>query len=336
MPKISIIVPVYKSEKYLSECVESILNQSFRDLEIILVDDGSPDDSPAICDKYAESDERVRVVHKENRGVSTARNAGLEIATGDYVTFVDSDDFIEPNMYERMAFVASENNCDVVLCDCVKDFGDRSEVYSHDIRSGFYDRKQLEEEYFPHLLMMENVEYPATISNCLLLFRRNLANDVRYLEGVRYSEDLLFGAQLLYRANSFFYMKNEAYYHYRMNPDSATHKFVSDKWNDYVKLHQGIIDAFASCRDFDFRGQIDLCLLFFLYNSLNDILGTSQMSYSDKKCKINSILKENKIREMFCRIRISKLSISYKQRIITWLYKKRLAIGLLCRYYTKR
>ena len=333
---ISVIVPVYKAEKYLSECVDSILNQTFCDLELILVDDGSPDNSPVMCDEYAKMDSRVRVIHKKNGGVSSARNTGLDSATGEYIAFVDSDDFIESDMYERMMSVAVKYDCDVVLSDCKKDFGEYSEIYSHDIRGGFYGRKQLEQEYFQHLLMMENVEYPATISNCVMLFRREIVSDIRYMQGVRYSEDLLFGAQLMYRANSFFYMKGEALYHYRMNPNSATHKFVPDKWNDYTKLHQGIVDKFSSCRDFDFGYQIDLCLLFFLYNTLGDIFDTSQISRKEKIKLAKEILRDAKIHDMFERIKVSDLPISYKQKGITWLYKYRVAIGLLCIHYEKR
>ena len=98
---ISVIVPIYKVEKYLDECIESIVNKTYRNLEIILVDDGSPDKCPEMCDQWAKKDERIRVIHKENGGLSSARNAGLDVATGDYVGFVDSDDFIERDMYEK-------------------------------------------------------------------------------------------------------------------------------------------------------------------------------------------------------------------------------------------
>ncbi len=100
MPLFSIIIPVYNVEKYLNKCVDSVLNQTFTDFEVILVDDGSPDNCPAICDSYAEKDKRVRVIHKQNGGLICARKSGLEAARGDYIGFVDSDDWIEENMYE--------------------------------------------------------------------------------------------------------------------------------------------------------------------------------------------------------------------------------------------
>lgn len=334
MPKISVIVPVYRAEQYLPTCVESILGQTFSDLELLLIDDGSPDRSGELCDQYAEQDARVRVIHKENGGVSTARNAGLDAATGEYITFVDSDDYIDACIYEKM-MAEAERGAEVVMCDCLKEFPDRSVLYTHPIRSGFYSRAQLEREYFPHLLVMENVEYPATISNCLLLFRRKLAENVRYLTGVRYSEDLLFGAQLMYHARSFFYLKEQAYYHYRMNDQSATHKFVPDKWNDYRKLHHGIQTVFGECKDFDFKPQIDLCLLFFLYNSVGDILRAKQLPRKERTKMIHAILQSEVVSHMFSRLEIRSLPISKKQKLITWLYKNRLAIGLLCIYYER-
>ena len=136
MKKISVIVPVYKAEDVLIKCVESILTQTYKNLEVILVDDGSPDHSGAICDQYVKKDNRVKVIHKKNGGVSSARNCGLDVATGDYCTFVDSDDYIDPTMYENMMKKAKQFDCDVVMCDCVKEYGDRSEVYTHEIPSG--------------------------------------------------------------------------------------------------------------------------------------------------------------------------------------------------------
>lgn len=116
---ISVIVPIYKVEKYLKRCVDSIINQTYKNLEIILVDDGSPDGCGSICDEYAEKDSRVRVIHKENGGLSDARNAGLDIAAGEYIGFVDSDDYIAPEMYEVMLGRLTETGADTAVCNCL-------------------------------------------------------------------------------------------------------------------------------------------------------------------------------------------------------------------------
>ena len=333
---ISVIVPVYKAEKFLNRCVSSILNQTYTDLELILVDDGSPDESPKMCDEFARADERVRVIHKKNGGVSTARNAGLDAARGEYIAFVDSDDFLEPDAYEKMMEKAKAYNCDVVMCDCIKDFPKDSTIYSHGIREGFYSREQIQSEHYPHLLMMENVEYPATISNVTLLWRGALNTpEMRYIPGVRFSEDLLFGAKLLRSANSFYYMKGEALYHYVMNEASASHTYVSDKWNDYQLLHSRLCEEFAKDEAYDFTHQLDLCLLFFLYNTLGETC-VANLSSDEKKAKLREILSTPSVRKMFRRIQVRKLPISLKLKLVTAMYKYRFGLNVLVRYFGRR
>ena len=350
MYKISVIVPVYKAETTLCRCVDSILSQTYRDLEVILVDDGSPDSSGAICDAFAEADSRVRVIHQKNRGVAAARNSGLDLASGDYITFVDSDDYIDKTMYLSMMNIVDEYECDVVLCDCIKEFEDHTELYSHDIRPGYYSREDLEREYFPHLLMMPSVEYPPTISNWCCLFRqRQFAgqtgsaeeNDVekdrlrlRYVEGVRYSEDLLFGAQMMYHAHSFYYMKESAFYHYDCtNEMSATHTFVPDKWQDYKKLYKYIIKYFGKCEEYDFGSQIDKILLFFVYNTTVEIM---TVGIEDSVRNVRAILDDPDVREMFKRVKVLRLPISRNLKIWTICYKYRICIKMLCAYMKRK
>lgn len=120
MPEISIIVPVYNVEKYLEQCIDSILTQTFEDFELILVDDGSPDKCPEICDEYAQKDDRVRVIHKENGGVSSARNAGMKLACGEYILFCDSDDYVSPLWCELMLNAARSHPLSLVSCNLRK------------------------------------------------------------------------------------------------------------------------------------------------------------------------------------------------------------------------
>lgn len=120
MPLISVIVPVYNVEKYLDACVESIVNQTYKELEIILVDDGSPDRCPEMCDAWAKKDSRIKVIHKENGGLSDARNCGMKVATGEYIGFVDSDDLIHPQMFEKLFDVISKTNADIAQCNYIK------------------------------------------------------------------------------------------------------------------------------------------------------------------------------------------------------------------------
>ena len=166
---ISIIVPVYKVEPYLNKCVDSIINQTYKNIEIILVDDGSPDNCPKICDKYALLDQRIRVIHKENGGLSSARNAGISIATGEYIGFVDSDDYIAPTMYETLYKILKENNADLAICNFsnVDEFGNALKKHPSPIISEVLTQHEAYEKLFLpgywHYVTAWNKLYPKRI-----------------------------------------------------------------------------------------------------------------------------------------------------------------------------
>ena len=126
MALISVIIPVYKVEEYLENCIQSVIKQTVSDLEIILVDDGSPDQCPEICDLWADKDSRIKVIHKENGGLSDARNAGMKVATGEYVSFIDSDDYISLDFYETLLETIVDNDSDIVECGVVKFYEDNN------------------------------------------------------------------------------------------------------------------------------------------------------------------------------------------------------------------
>ena len=126
-PLISIVIPVYKVEKFLGRCVESVVNQTYKNLEIFLIDDGSPDNCPQICDEWAEKESRIKVIHLENAGVANARNTALKQISGDYVGFVDSDDYVEPDMYEKLLDTALKNDADITFCSYQINDEDRGE-----------------------------------------------------------------------------------------------------------------------------------------------------------------------------------------------------------------
>ncbi len=127
---ISVFVPVYRVENYLEKCLDSITGQTYTDLEILLIDDGSPDRCGEICDRYADVDHRIQVFHTENHGLSSARNLGLEHAKGEYIGFVDSDDWIEPDMFARLLAAIEDNNADIAVCGRVMEYPDKKEVIS--------------------------------------------------------------------------------------------------------------------------------------------------------------------------------------------------------------
>lgn len=203
---VSVVVPVYKVEKYLDRCVKSLVNQTYKDIEIILVDDGSPDSCPGLCDEYRNKYENIRVVHKKNGGLSSARNAGLSEAKGEYVGFVDSDDDVDVHMYERMYQVITSEKVDFVMSDYIRVLDEGNQyLKTLDIQEGRYDKAAIREKIFPQLIMGENLEYGPLLSVWHCLYRTEFLKEhqLTFDEEVRWSEDNIFSAFAGYYADSF-------------------------------------------------------------------------------------------------------------------------------------
>ena len=185
MPELSIIVPVYKVEKYLPRCIDSILAQTFGDFELILIDDGSPDGCGRICDEYAKKDKRIVVIHQKNMGVSAARNAGLDIAHGRYIGFVDSDDWIEPQMYEVMMDAIRENGADMAVCGVRYADEDGKFTRADRLSEGVYTRAGLLEDVFA---------MPNKLGGgcCNKVFDASKIASVRFKVGMTIAEDALY------------------------------------------------------------------------------------------------------------------------------------------------
>ena len=205
--KISVIVPVYKVEAYLEQCLESLLRQTHRALQIILVDDGSPDGCGAICDDYARRDDRITVIHKENGGLSSARNAGMALADGAYIGFLDSDDWIEPDMFEYLLDEAQRSGADITMCAFTLEMQEGSQKYGYDAPHRF-DRTQAMGE------LLKNAEMTNNVWN--KLYRRPLFDGVRFPDGHVY-EDLATTYRVYERA-ALVSVLPESKYHYRLNP----------------------------------------------------------------------------------------------------------------------
>ena len=226
MPKISVVVPVYNTEKYLRECVDSILNQTVQDIEVILVDDGSPDNCPAICDAYAAMDNRVKVVHKENGGLSSARNAGIKAAVGEWIAFVDSDDVIEPDMYETMLDAAENGDVSLVIAGTSILKGTQKYPI-------LLEREHTAIEIVPSSVIIERLwssEYDNNLFTApwnKLYHRRKLQHLLWFCENIIYEDDEL--ANRLYVNDFMAAIVYRPMYCWRMTPGSITHQSFSEK-----------------------------------------------------------------------------------------------------------
>jgi len=226
MPRISIIIPVYNTEQYLAKCIESVINQTYINLEILLVNDGSTDSSLDICNAYASNDSRVVVINKQNGGVSSARNSGLEVATGEYIGFVDSDDFLSPVMYEELLDAIQKNDADIAECGyCTLDMDYRI--------TGKYEFKNsiIDGNYQCSYNYLANIN--TTNFNWNKLYKRFIFNDLRYPD-LLYSEDYTINVKAFYKCNRKATISG-CYYYYLKNEKSACNPPFTEAKLDVIK-----------------------------------------------------------------------------------------------------
>lgn len=253
-PIISVIVPIYNVEKYLARCVDSIVNQTYKNLEIILVDDGSPDRCPQMCDDYAEKDSRIKVVHKKNGGLSDARNAGMAVATGEYISFIDSDDYVSDDFFECLLDVMNKENSDIAECSVVKFYEDnRFDEFSDDLSVKTYDAKDA-----MSALIAENPFHQHVWNK---LYKTELVKDIPYAVG-KLNEDEFWTYQVFGRASKVAKLNKTMYYYFQRSSsimgvgynirrlDALEGKANRQKYieNNFPELStQAKIDLYGSC-----------------------------------------------------------------------------------------
>lgn len=236
--KISVIVPVYNCDKFLDTTINSIVNQTYKNLEIILVDDGSFDSSPLICDNWAEKDRRIKVIHKSNGGASSARNAGLDCATGDYIAFVDGDDYIDHDMYEIMLGHIVQYDADAAACGMVRENKNApdEEWGSADAEIEIADNTEL-------LRKVGQANGILPVSPCNKLFSKKAIGDIRFDIRFKYAEDVLFN-YFAAKNISKMVIQNVARYHYVNNSDSVSHiAFDAHRFDEHRVMDIIINDA---------------------------------------------------------------------------------------------
>lgn len=320
MNKVSIIVPVYNVEKYLENCIESLINQSLKDIEIILVDDGSPDGSPKICDDYSKKDKRIKVIHKKNGGVSAARNDGLKEATGEYVIFCDSDDWMDKNGLEYLYKQATKTYADIVIGD-VYMANDKDKKYVK-----FYkDEFVTEDKLFIKDLIKADIyrtycpnppdEGPAFGYggpwNKLVRRKLLLENDIRFdlrVKGV--FDDILYTANILAVANKISYIQKPIYF-YRIVENSITHSFkpnvveindaIFNSWKEFFEKYE---------EDYEYTEAFYACVIRRLDEAIKLYFVNDKNTNSKKELKkeLKLLLKKEPYYNALRKVKLNKLS----------------------------
>lgn len=246
-PFLSVIIPVYNAKSYLTRCLDSLLDQTFTDFEAILVDDGSTDDSAALCDGYAEKDHRFHCIHKENGGHTSARQAGLRQAVGTYVAFVDSDDWINPAMYQTMCGAAKDTGADMVCCNYTAVTPKGDILCRASFPEGLYEKEQLEEQVYPRMLYSGTYfTYGAAPNLWNKLFRRELLTKNLYPVplSLKLGEDALVSYICLLESSRVYFC-GDFFYYYQSTASSLTHNMDENR----LRENRTLFDAFLSIID---------------------------------------------------------------------------------------
>ena len=283
--KISIVVPVFNAEKYLPECLDSILNQEYKNLEIICVDDGSTDKSSEILDLYVTIDDRIKVIHKKNTGVSDSRNVGLKKATGDFIGFVDADDFVEAGMFGCLQELLQRHNADIAICAFTngKNYNDDSEI--------ILDQKQAIIELDKGDLYMGHLHNK--------LFRRDVWENTWLDPEIRIWEDLLVLHYVFARASKVIYT-SKGLYNYRIDDNSALRKGFSESYLTVLKSGEYILD--------------------FYRKNMPDMISYGMLTYSTSRYYVINKIVDSGVRKQYSEL-TSDLTKEYRNSFNRRLYK---------------
>lgn len=250
---VSVIIPVYQVENYIEKCLATVINQTYSNLEIIIVDDGSKDKSGLICDIYGKRDKRIRIIHKQNGGLMSAWLAGLHVATGEYLFFVDSDDWIELNAIEQMVLLWQKYKADIICCNYFVEYEGNHFPDYHTVPFGFYDKKGIQENIAPNLIC-DGKYLSRGVRICRwgkLIKRELLSSYVQYCNvNITIGEDKNIMVPTIMNANSIFIMDGGCFYHYRMNHNSIMKKMSPIMWNQ-IKLQHDTMKTILNDLCFD-------------------------------------------------------------------------------------
>ena len=287
--KVSVIVPIYNKAQYLEKCLDTIIGQTLQEIELILIDDGSTDNSAELCKKYL-SDPRVSYYYKENEGLAAARQDGMERSRGEYIGFIDADDWIELDMFEKMYGVAKEYDVDVVYCNRVDD--EDGHRPSLEIPSGLYDRGRILSEVLPKTLAYiskDGGKRSISWSNCRRIFRKKLLDDngIAFDRRFRRSQDLMLTYEAMICAKRFYHMGDDRFYHTRTVPDSLSRGYTKNMWPLYVPLIERLYKDTEEFKELDLMPQMHLRAFFWVTDCIDNEF--KPLCPNDKTVKLEKI-----------------------------------------------
>lgn len=309
MKLVSIIVPIYNVEKYLAKCLESLIQQTLKDIEIILINDGSKDNSLDICMQYAKKDSRIKIVDKVNEGVAIARNIGIEMAEGEYIGFVDPDDWIEPEMYEALYNKLSHSEYPICICNYYKDSGHSSspKIFGFNkknlIPADTFDKREVIEHIIGPMIGMDDIlpRYNVYIMGCVwrCLYRKSFIeeNQIRFEPGISIMEDLVFNVQALLKSEGIC-VEEGIWYHYVQHSASVLHAYNKNMWVDQIRVHE-LLETYleeASLKE-EMQNRLDMRYIGMAFSAIyNEVNKGTENNLKDRLNEVRQICKDKKFR----------------------------------------
>lgn len=259
MLKVSIIVPVYNAEKTLIRCLDSLTGQTYHNQEIILINDGSTDNSQEICERYSRTYSYITLINQKNAGPATARNVGIDRATGDYISFVDSDDYVEPNMVESMVSEAENHSADMVICGYYQESGGKITQHKFKYKPGLYQGEGARKIAVELISDVSDTRIPPY--SWIRMVRRDVFENprIRYSDGMIRSEDYYFYVQIHFRVKRLYLLVDKPLYHYMEVSSSVTHKYVKHYWESVKKIYSGLKEQLPA--QIDINKRLDIMLV---------------------------------------------------------------------------
>ena len=317
-PKISIIVPVYKVEQYIHKCIDSILGQTFTDFELILVDDGSPDNCPQICDEWAKKDQRIKVIHKKNEGLGFARNTGIENATGEFVCFIDSDDYLDLTTIEKAYTFAKKECAEIVVygLNYIDEKGEIIKSFTPCSEKTVFKDEEVLNEFFPEYLSPNpNDRQPRFyMSPCVLLYSTKFLIEENFLfvsERVIVSEDVYSQIELFKNVKKVAIIRESLYY-YQTNNNSLSRAYKQDK---YKKVKHFYLESLKLCEKLGYseeiKHRISKIFLSFTITTLKQEY-KSPRAKQEKKEEIKNIINDDVLQEVLRKSKNDKENLARK------------------------
>ena len=240
MPKVTIIVPVYNAEKTLARCLESLLHQTYKSIEILMINDGSTDESEAICRNYETDYPCFHLITQKNSGPATARNNGIDHANGEYISFVDADDYVEPEYISAMIGVAEGSHADMVICAYYEENGESRKTHTFKYKEGLHEGDAAKE--IAVSLISDVSEHRIPPYSWVRMVRKEVFNTprIRYTDGMIRSEDYFLYTELHFRLRKVYLLSETPLYHYIENQQSVTHTYVKKYWESVAEIYEGL------------------------------------------------------------------------------------------------